>query len=279
MVRWLLAMMLVSCAPELEGAPTTITAPRLIAVRATPAEVKPGEKVRLEAIVVGGAAPISWYSCLARTPLGESGPIDPACAIGTSPDLVPLGTGISVEATIPRDACRLFGPERPDPKPGEPSGRPVDPDSTGGFQQPIRVAVGDASSAFGVRIHCGIPSATPAQAAEIEASNTPNAHPVIVDVRVDASISPGAAMQLAVAHDTPERYLVLDLETHEVVERTESYRASFYATAGSFTEARVGDPMTNAWTAPNEAGEQTIYVVLRDDRGGVAIHETHVTVR
>jgi hypothetical protein len=279
MKRLLLASMMVSCAPELEGAPTTITAPRLIAVRATPAEVKPGESVTLEAIVVGGDAKVSWDLCLARTPLGESGPIDPACAIGTSPELVPLGGGAKVEATIPRDACRLFGPERPDPKPGEPSGRPVDPDSTGGFQQPIRVAVGGASSVFGVRIHCGIPSATPAQAAEIEAKNAPNAHPVIEDVRVDGAIAAGATVSLTVLHDAPEKYLLLDLETHQVMERTEILRASFYSTRGSFAEARVGDPTTDTWTAPTTPGEETIYVVLRDDRGGVAIHETHVTVR
>jgi hypothetical protein len=270
-----LAIALVSCAPELEGAPTTITAPRLLAVRATPAEARPGETVTLEAIVVGGVSPIEWGLCLARTPLGESGPIAPACATGTSPDLVPLGAGAKVQATIPRDACRLFGPERPDPKPGEPSGRPVDPDSTGGFQQPIRVVVGGTASAYGVRIHCGVPSATPAQAAEIEARNTPNQHPVITDVRLEGS---AGTWRVTVEHDAPERYLLLDLETHQIVERTEVLRASFYATGGSFESARVGDPMASAWTVPSE-GEQTMWVVLRDDRGGVAIHEAHLTPR
>ena len=66
----------------------------------------------------------------------------------------------------------------------------------------------------------------------------------------------------------------------------ESLRVSWYGTAGRFDEPRTGragdDPATtadNAWTAPAAPGAVTLWVVLRDDRGGAAWRSLAVTVR
>jgi hypothetical protein len=71
-----------------------------------------------------------------------------------------LGRGAQAEAVLPEDACQRFGPQRPDPKPGEPSGRPVDPDPTGGFYQPVVAWLDDAAALGGARLACAIRDAT-----------------------------------------------------------------------------------------------------------------------
>jgi hypothetical protein len=48
-------------------------------------------------------------------------------------------------------------------------------------------------------------------------------------------------------------------------------------TARSEAEAESGDS-DNQWTAPDSEGEQRIWVVLRDDRGGVGWGSYKVTV-
>ena len=62
-----------------------------------------------------------------------------------------------------------------------------------------------------------------------------------------------------------------------VIDHREAIRVSWFATSGSFTNARTGrDPdeletfSENEWTAPTVAGDAHLWLVLRDSRGGVA---------
>jgi hypothetical protein len=63
-------------------------------------------------------------------------------------------------------------------------------------------------------------------------------------------------------------------------------RVSWFASAGTFEhdrsgrpEADAGSPFSdNAWTAPSEAGDVRLWVVLRDDRGGVGYGSFYVHV-
>jgi len=74
-----------------------------------------------------------------------------------------------------------------------------------------------------------------------------------------------------------EPYLDLDLISHQLVDRRESIRVSWYSNDGSFdhdrtgrTEGEAGTPNTdNAWTAPSTSADVRFWVVIRDDRGGV----------
>jgi len=74
-----------------------------------------------------------------------------------------------------------------------------------------------------------------------------------------------------------EPYAYLDPESHELVSRHEAMRVSWFATAGTFDNDHTGQSEANhtltssenGWTAPKEAGPAFIWVVLRDDRGGV----------
>jgi len=151
------------CVPEFDDDTSRVAAPRVLAIRADPAEVrerldKTATFTALVAAPDGSATPeVFWSLCIDRKPLSELGPVSPKCIASPEPGpsiAEPLGTGTSIEATIPETACQLFGPQRPDPKPGEPSGRPVDPDPTGGYYQPVMAWLGTTAVLGSVRLGC-----------------------------------------------------------------------------------------------------------------------------
>ncbi|EYF02614.1 hypothetical protein [Chondromyces apiculatus] len=175
-----------ACTPELEGRPSELRTPRVLAVQAEPAEAAPRATIALRALHAApdGAPPppIDWAFCVARKPLTEPGTIASTCLSPDDPALAPLGVGTEVQGVLPDDGCRLFGPDRPPPVAGEPAGRAVDPDPTGGFYQPVRLLVqGEPPTyaTFGARITCGVASATPAQAAELRTRYRSNHNPEV----------------------------------------------------------------------------------------------------
>jgi hypothetical protein len=273
-----LAVVLTSCRPELDDRVSLVESPRLLAVRATPAEAKPGENVALEALFVDAsgtiaAAPIDWSFCVERRALAESTPIAASCLSGAA-GLVPLGSGSTASGALPADGCRLFGPDRPEPKPGEPSGRATDPDASGGYYQPLRIAWPGAVSVAEVRIRCGLAGATQEQVVQFGASRV-NENPKIL--AFDHAES-GARVTLQVRYSEPESYLWFDPVTRTLVERRETMRISWYATAGVFENERTADGR-NAWTAPGDARDVMVWVVVRDDRGGVAFGSYRLQVQ
>ncbi len=102
------------------------------------------------------------------------------------------------------DACRNFGPDPPSPLPGQPAERPVDPDPTGGYYQPVRVevpAAGGAAPSFVVgasRIVCGLAGATAEASAQFDQEYRNNQNPAVASLTLvqpsgDTAIPPGAA--------------------------------------------------------------------------------------
>lgn len=82
-----------------------------------------------------------------------------------------------------------------------------------------------------------------------------------------------------------ERYLYFDREASALTVRRESMRVAWYQTRGAYADERTGidadagaTSSRNTWTAP-DAGSVTLWVVLRDERGGVAYREQAVFVR
>jgi hypothetical protein len=66
----------------------------------------------------------------------------------------------------------------------------------------------------------------------------------------------------------------------------ESMRVSWYSNAGSFQDDRTGRSESefetntdNIWTAPDTAGVVTVWVVLRDSRGGIAWRSYRIQVQ
>jgi hypothetical protein len=83
-----------------------------------------------------------------------------------------------------------------------------------------------------------------------------------------------------------EPYLFLDRTRRELVMRRESMHVAWFATAGSFRDARTGRSESeanvttsdNLWTAPAQSGDVDLWLVLRDDRGGVGWQQYRVHV-
>ena len=94
---------------------------------------------------------------------------------------------------LPDEGCRLFGPDRPAPKPDEPTGRATDPDPSGGFYQPLRVIERDNHDAVSVgttRLLCGLSAATPADAATFGRRYRANENPAPSALTVGAATIP-----------------------------------------------------------------------------------------
>lgn len=319
------------CKPDLDQRASRISGTRVLAVRSDPAEAEPRDPVSFTALVVDadGRAdtlpPPTWAYCTARKPLAELGPASAAC-FSHSPDVfVGLGVGNRVDAAMPTSACRDFGPEVPTAKPGEPYGRPVDPDPTGGYYQPLTLFLGGGDADVSVdstRISCGVAGASSDDVIAFRQRYHGNQNPRVdllqidgSDVPADATTPPRAVargahvtfhvawpacppidtcgdavcgpdesrLDCAADCTTPvgcagaERYLYFDAEARQLAPRRESMRVSWFATAGTFDRDRTGrssdetEPSSdNAWDAPAEPTMVRGWVVLRDDRGGVA---------
>jgi hypothetical protein len=280
----ILTSVAIACAPTLTSVDSLVTAPRILAVRAEPAEARPGTSVRFDALVaappgVPTDAP-SWSFCLAPKPLTEDNIVSDEC-VGMPPPQA-AGAGASISAPTPASGCSLFGPDAP------PGGlRPRDPDATGGYYQPLRVDLGGASTTFAlVRISCDLPGASAATATAFAQAYVPNRNPQLVPlaaslagsaVTLDA-IPAGShvALRASWPASSAETYAFYDASSDSVVTKREALALAWYSTAGSLDREATGraedDPATssdNAWTAPSSAGDSRLWVVLRDSRGGV----------
>lgn len=134
------------CVPNVDTDESIIRAPRVIAIKAEPAEGKPDQAVSYTALLVDQngvrtEADLNWFYCEAQKPLAELGPISKKCLRRSSGKLADIGTGFDVKGSIPKGACGLFGPNPPPPVMGQAPGRPVDPDGTGGYKQPVLLGV------------------------------------------------------------------------------------------------------------------------------------------
>jgi hypothetical protein len=334
-----------ACRPDTEGGAALIDSPRVLAIRSVPAEVEPGKPVAYSALYAtpdsdsnSGASRLSWALCTARKPLAVAGPIALECLEPSGPDMIPLGEGPMAMGMLPADGCRVFGPSPPAPKMGEPAARPADPDSTGGYFQPLRVRAPESNAEYAIgftRLLCGPGSATQEQGFEFARSYRPNENPELSGgVQVDPDgdsrelsesaeeptlIAAGERVTLRAAWaDCPldascgdgicgagedrgncpaycktprgctgsEPYPYVDPIASALVPRREAMRVSWFASAGNFAHDRSGRPADEAdrpysdndWTPPLEAGDVRLWVVLRDDRGGVGYRSFYARV-
>ena len=221
----LLLAAIAGCAPDLETDDTRVAAGQVLAVRAEPAEAAPDTPVTLTALVAGPdgtvrEASLIWNVCSVRKTLTEAGGVAAGCLLARE---TPDAEGAEVTLTVPKDACRLFGPDPPPPPvpesaaPGEAEvdagvddapasgeeepvvvsapprpGRPADPDFTGGYQQPIVLftAPEAAPVVVGLRLTCGAPGATRVEAAELRRFGHANGRPS--PTSFEASVDGGA---------------------------------------------------------------------------------------
>jgi hypothetical protein len=335
--------LLCACVPDLDTDESTVVQTRVLAIQAEPAESTPNgsNSTRYRALVADGNGvrtdvSLGWFQCLAQKPLAELGPVSRDCFSSDSGKLAQFANGQEVTGALPSSACSLFGPNPPLPMPGEPAGRPVDADQTGGYKLPI-VALFDGEAGQRVelyeqRIYCGLAGVAPEVSVAFATRYHPNANPSIAELRVVRAggtnvLAPEQPLELAIGEQVnleltwpscpesdvcgdgvcgpdetaqacpsdcqplrgcggQERYLRYDRLKTELVAERESLRVAWYATHGTYGDERTGaeaDPTAigtgNSFRAPNAAVSGTLWVVLRDSRGGVAFRTLPLVVR
>jgi hypothetical protein len=279
------------CRPALDDRPWLVTRAQVVGWTAEPPEVPPGGDVAVQVIALGGGAgsppdtsATAWSLCRTPKPVGENRALSADCLTAAAGGAVDAA-GDPAVLTVPADACALFGPDTPQPAPGAPPRRPRDPDDTGGYFQPVVIALGPSVAVGLQRVTCDLPDASLAVARAFQAAYRPNRNPTIASLAftvdgapVDpaAAISPGARVTVEVAWspDSAEPFALYDRASAAVVERAETLTVSWYITAGELDRAAaaIDDAAvlsaSAVWTAPRDGAAVEIAVVLRDSRGG-----------
>jgi hypothetical protein len=198
-------------------------------------------------------------------------------------------------ATVPANACALFGPDPPPQMMGQPPLRPRDPDVTGGYYQPLRLVDGEVTGFALERVTCDLAQAGADLAVEYAATYHANANPSLQPLTATAGGAPvaltaipaGSVIDFSVGWpaDAVESFPVFDVNAAALITHRESMRVSWFATAGSFTHEVTGRDETdsatstdNLWTAPSTPGPVHLWLVLRDSRGGVDFAAYELTV-
>jgi hypothetical protein len=284
-----------TCIPNLGPGDSLVTSPRLLAVRAEPAEANPGTSVTFTSFVVDPSGAVSaprvvWDFCTAPLPLTEDNIVSNAC-LGSS-STVAAGFGGTTTTTTPAKGCELFGP---DVIQGD--FRPPDPDATGGYYQPLRAELlsAEATTFTLARIHCDLANASASAVKAFAAAYKLNQNPTLLPLTATvggaavslAAIPAGATLLVTASWpgSSAETFAYYDPVAATVTTQRESMQVAWYSTAGTFETEATGrastDPATtttDTWTAPATAGTSHVFVVLRDSRGGVDFADTEFTV-
>ncbi len=305
------AFVVTGCKPDLGAPISLVTGPRVLAIRGTPPEAGESASVLYDALTVdiGGTVPapaINWAQCLVPNPPANGNDVSSGCL--QIPD--DAGPAPTFTATLPANDCTLFGPETPPPKKGQPPTRPADADTTGGYYQPIRAVwtsdAGDQLSFALERILCPLANAPTDDAGKYATDYVPNDNPQLADLVLDpagtatplftasqsAPPSPGTVaagqtvtLQVDWSPASAETFLVWDVVSLSLVMQQESLRLSWFATAGQFAHDASGRGNTetetftqNTWTAPETPGPVYLWMVLRDNRGGIDFGAAEIDV-
>jgi hypothetical protein len=301
-MKRLMVLCFAACKPDLGAPASLVTEPRVLAITSEPAEIAPGKDVALTALVAsadGTLDPdVAWGFCADPAPLSDDNVVGDDCIYGAASL---MARGVAITATIPADACSLFGPTPPAPAPGMPPRRPHDADVTGGYYQPIRaLAKPDGAQVVAVgltRITCDLPNAPIDIVQAFRASYVANENPIITAVLAqppdDADAQPmpmtlpaRTAVPLRVHWDpaSAESFPVFDVASRTLVTQREAIRVSWFVSGGAVASertGRTGDDLEtfadNTWTTPDE-GVAHVWIVVRDSRGGVATESYDVTI-
>lgn len=309
----LAAMVAAGCKPDLGAPASLVTGPRILAVRGLPPDATPGtDVVTYDALAVDVMGTVSsplidWAQCLEPDPPAFGNDVSDACLD------IPDDTGApnpTFSAIPDINDCSVFGPDTPPPKKGQPPTRAADPDTTGGYYQPVRARWESPAGpvlAFALeRIICHLANAPITEAGEFASTYTPNKNPVLAGLTFDpagaalplytagqpaappaASIARGAAITLEAdfTADSAETFPVWDVVTLTLIQQRESLRVSWFATGGKFDHdvtGRTSDETEtftqNVWTAPETSGPVYFWTVLRDSRGGIDFASAEIDV-
>ncbi|MEY4579792.1 MAG: hypothetical protein RL701_4495 [Pseudomonadota bacterium] len=276
-----------ACRESSDGRPSLVSEPQIIAVEADPPDTSPGQTVNYRVVTVGPdgeLAPddLTLSYCQTAKAVGDNRVASLACAENNERD-TPVGR-------VPSDACMLFGPSV------AATARPPDPDATGGYYQPLRVAWGAISAVAMQRLRCSLPSAPVALLQEFRERYVANQNPVLSPLSLsldgdavafdDVPANRELSLRVSWPQASREPYVWYDREQVQLSTRTEALRVAWFVTAGELSYDATGRAANetsldteNRWFTPERAGTVHLWLVLRDDRGGTTHASYDLTVR
>jgi len=243
------------CEPTFDNA-HVVDELRVLAVRAEPPEVGPGDAVHVEALVAspnGGPASVHLWQCAAR------GGMRQGCE--TFDDSIDLGEGPTADLIVSEDWRETL-------------------DRTGGLSvHQVITIVAEHEDELARAIKRIVvsdeahPNANPGLEALLLGDEEAELDPFVV--------APGGAVRLGpvVAEGSVESYdkIRLDYTRSPAIE---TLFLSYYYGCGKVSNLKSGEPedLGATWRAPTEPGRCTIYAILRDDRGGVDFRVREIVV-
>jgi hypothetical protein len=305
------SVMSLGCAPDLTVHASRITSARVIAVLADPPEARPGAMVSLTAIVAGasGDVAVTWRACEIPRSTNESATVSARCLDdGDGGAITTLAEGVTASATIPSNACMRVGPQVPPAGQDGVRARAPDPDITGGWQLPIRLdlrAGSERETMFArYRVRCQPPDVPGATAQGYALRYRDNRNPALSGVYavVDgatrelprasaegdgAEVAIGPSREVGVlalwGAESAEGYVRVDPVTRGLDTRTEALEVAWFTTGGWFSRDRTapdasGTASVNVLHLDAGVTQTRVWVVLRDERGGVDVARLRVRV-
>jgi hypothetical protein len=253
----------------------------VLAVVLDPPEARPGDSIEARVFVADALGAVAspqayWALCTVPKGVAENNAVDRSCWDERYEPLGGPAETFSLE--VPDDACSVFGPEVDDAEL-----RPPDPDGTGGYYLPIRVAIPELAAFAFVRLSCRLPNAPADVVAAFEESYTANLNPAIVALDVTdesgapagSTLRPGArlSVQLTTTAGARERYPVYVQAEGDLDSREETLRVAWFSNAAELDReaSAVEGVSSTALATVDGTGPLTIWAVLRDDRGGSAV--------
>jgi hypothetical protein len=266
MTRWrgailLLPWAIAACAPEGDVSRTLIVNPRVLAIKAEPPSVAPGESTTVSALIVGVGTEtpsVSWLRCRRAPRPGDA--VNPDCVDTPVADyLEPIGDGPTIITAMPSDVTAAALGE---------------PDASGGVYLPLvaRVALAGQTLLATYRLRLSMPG---------DANHNPALSDLVL-VAADGSTTPidvanpprvragdQLTLQAAVGDGSVESYpAALGGAT-----ATERLLTSWFSTAGRFSKERSdgAQPTTVlelVGAVPAAGNPIDVFAVIRDDRGG-----------
>jgi len=282
LLRLAVAVCSLSACRESSGERASLIAePRILALVSEPAEAPPGQGVRYQVLAVDASGPLDPAEAqlsYCRTPkmLGDNRIASEACAEQVESS-APIGT-------VPSDACSRFGPVVP-------AGvRPPDPDVSGGYYQPLRIAVGDSLAVGLQRVRCPLTNAPFDITRDFRARYVVNENPELTPLALSEGGLPVAldalprdrelTLHAGWTRQSREEYVVYDPVAVRLDLHSESLRMSWFVTAGELAfdqtgrgegEAEAELYTENTWRTPADGGHVFMWIVLQDARGGTAV--------
>jgi hypothetical protein len=246
------------CQSFSEPPATYVTGLRVLAVKADPPQVAPGETTTLSLLAVdtaGGVIAASWNQCLVPPRAGEAVSVD--CVNGTA-SLQPVGEGTTVTATMPQVSADALGGA----------------DATGGVYLPLVAQVTGGADAlttvYRLRLaQVGQPANSNPQIAAVLGRLGSDA-PAPLEETAPLTVSAGDALSLSVAlaPGSAETYVAANGST-----TTELITTSWFATAGNLSVQKTSEMQPETvlhldQRLPAAGATIDLWAVSRDERGG-----------